>query len=384
MISNRILSRRLINKNMGYVGMNYQEWISKETRFYHSPEPLVLESGLILPQVTQAYRTWGKLNREGTNAILICHALTGSSDADDWFSGFFGAGCVCDPESKFILCINVLGSCYGSTGPTSLNPGSNEPYGSDFPSVTVRDMVKAQAQVALSLGIKSFEVIFGGSLGGMQVLEWAILYPEMVRAIVPIACPAKHSAWAIGLSEAQRCAIYADGNWQGGHYYLPYDPPAAGLMTARMIAMCSYRSMASFEKKFSRRLQNDKRNLFAIESYLRYQGEKLVRRFDANSYIILSKTMDSHDISRDRGDTVKEILAEIHQPALVISITSDLLYWPDEQQELVDNIPNAELVVLDSPHGHDAFLIDMDFLNRQILRFINPVAVPKAAIQKVE
>jgi homoserine O-acetyltransferase len=349
--------------------MIFENWISKETLFYHSPESMVLESGLVLPRITLAYRTWGRLNAAGDNAILVCHALTGSADANDWFSGFFGDGHVCDPAHHYIICINVLGSCYGSTGPTSLNPESNKPYGSDFPAITVRDIVKAQAMLARSLGIQSFDLLFGGSLGGMQVLEWALLYPDMVKAIVPIAAPAKHSAWAIGLSDTQRCAIYADANWQGGHYYQPYRPPAAGLATARMIAMCTYRSKESFDLKFSRRRQEDRKDLFAIESYLRYQGEKLVKRFDANSYIILSKSMDSHDISRGRGGDIRRTLSEIHQPALVVSIPSDVLYWPTEQEELVEYMPNAECAVLESPHGHDAFLIDMEILNKQIVRF---------------
>jgi homoserine O-acetyltransferase len=358
--------------------MLFKQWISKETLFYHVPEPLVLESGCVLSGITLAYRTWGMLNEAGNNAILVCHALTGSSDADDWFSGFFGEGHVCDPARHYIVCINVLGSCYGSTGPTSLNPATNKPYGSDFPSITVRDIVKAQAMLARSLGIHSFELIFGGSLGGMQVLEWALLFPDMVKAIVPIATTAKHSPWAIGLSDAQRSAICADANWQGGHYYQPYRPPAAGLATARMIAMCTYRSKASFDFKFARRHQDNREDLFAIESYLRYQGDKLVKRFDANSYIILSKSMDSHDISRGRGGDVRRTLSDIHHPALVVSITSDVLYWPAEQEELVEYIPNAESAVLNSPHGHDAFLIDMAVLDGHIVRFLQRSAELKS------
>jgi homoserine O-acetyltransferase len=354
--------------------MIFEDWISKEILFYHAPEPLVLESGSILPQVTLAYRTWGELNAAGDNAILVCHALTGSSDADDWFAGFFGDGGVCDSSRKFIVCINVVGSCYGSTGPTSINPETSRPYGSDFPVVTVRDIVKAQALLVESLGIQSFEVIFGGSLGGMQVLEWALMYPDLVKSLVPIAVPAKHSPWAIGLSDAQRCAIYADVNWQKGHYYQPYNPPVAGLAAARMVAMCTYRSKASFDAKFSRQRQEGNKNLFAIESYLRYQGEKLGKRFDANSYIVLSKSMDSHDISSGRGDDIGKTLAKINQPVLVVSITSDVLYLPEEQEELAAHMPNAELAVLDSPHGHDAFLIDMETLNKQILQFMRRVS----------
>lgn len=315
--------------------------------------------------VKVAYRTWGKLNAKRNNAVIICHALTGWADADGWWEPLFGPGKTFDPDRDFIICSNVLGSCYGTTGPTSVDPETGCPYGPDFPRIAIRDMVRVQAALLDELGVEKIKLAIGGSMGGMQVLEWGLMYPEKVEAIAAFAASGRHSAWCIGLSEAQRQTIYADPNWRGGYYTLER-PPAAGLAAARMMAMCAYRSWASLDGKFGREKREDGR--WQIVSYLHHQGEKLVNRFDANSYITLTLAMDTHDVSRGMGD-YHAVLASIQQPTLIVAIDSDVLYPPHEQQELANWIPNAELVTLHSPHGHDAFLIDMEELNGMVIDF---------------
>ncbi|HET7307484.1 MAG TPA: homoserine O-acetyltransferase [Gammaproteobacteria bacterium] len=327
-------------------------------------EPLELESGQTLAGVEIAYRTWGQLNGARDNAVLICHALTGSADADEWWPGLFGAGRAFDPTRDFIICSNVLGGCYGSTGPATAIPGALRTWGPEFPSVMVRDMVHAQAALLDALGVERLKLVVGGSLGGMQVLEWAALYPERVDAIAPIATTARHSAWAIGLNEAQRQAIRADINWMQG-YYPPGVQPHFGLAAARAFAMCSYRGWASFEQ-FGRERRASGR--YQVESWLNYHGGKLAKRFDANSYITLTQAMDSHDLGRGRG-SVAAALAAIEQPALVVTIDSDMLYPPAEQALLARYLPHAQWAPLSSPHGHDAFLIDTDALNQLLVDF---------------
>ncbi|MCG6134642.1 MAG: homoserine O-acetyltransferase [Nostoc sp. LLA-1] len=345
--------------------MNYQHFISPQTQYYHLPKPFELEGGEVLTGVQVAYRTWGKLNSEGDNGILICHALTGSADADDWWEGLLGVKKALDSDRNFVVCSNILGSCYGTTGATSINPQTGIRYGGSFPAITIRDMVHLQAALIKYLGIKSLQLVIGGSLGGMQVLEWALLYPEIVQAIAPIATSGRHSAWCIGLSEAQRQAIYADPNWLGGHY-TPEQPPNQGLAVARMMAMSAYRSWQTFTDRFGRQYDASAEQ-FSISRYLQYHGQKLVERFDPNTYITLTKAMDSHDIAQ--GQDYKSVLQSIKQPALVVAIDSDILYPPIEQQELADLIPHAQLGFLKSIYGHDAFLIDIEALNELLINF---------------
>jgi homoserine O-acetyltransferase len=340
-------------------------FMSPETRFLDLPGPLPLEQGGQLASVRVGYRTWGTLDPDGSNAVVICHALTGSADADLWWTRMFGPGRAFDPERDFVVCSNILGSCYGTTGPTSIDPGTGRPYLGDFPAISVRDMVEAQRRLVTALGVKKIRMVIGGSLGGMQTLEWGLMAPEMVESLGFVASTARHSAWCIGLSEAQRQAIAADPRWKDGRYD-PDDPPAAGLAAARMMAMISYRSMPSFEQRFGRRGQTAE--LFAVESYLRYQGQQLVDRFDPATYVTLTKAMDTHDVSRGRGDH-EEVLRSIRQPTLVVSIDSDVLYFPSEQREVASLVPNARLAVMDSPHGHDAFLIDVDRLSDMVADF---------------
>lgn len=332
------------------------------------------ESGDRLHEVPVEYETWGELNDARDNVLLVCHALTGSARVDDWWGGILGPGRALDTDRYFVLCANVPGSCYGTVGPTTVNPTTGRPYGPEFPQVTVRDMVRLERLLLDRLDIQGVAAAIGGSMGGMQVLEWAFC-DDYVRTLIPMGVGGRHSAWCIGWSEAQRQAIYADPKWQDGHYD-PEDPPRAGLAAARMSAMISYRSRHSFEDRFGRErmsAENGQEPPFAVESYLRYQGEKLVDRFDANSYVRLTQAMDTHDVSRDRG-RYEEVLQLIRQPMLVVGTDSDVLYPLAEQKELANYIPHAELAVLDSPHGHDAFLIETEYLNNVIPTWIEEQA----------
>ena len=325
-----------------------------------------LESGQVLEGLSIAYRTWGELNAAADNVVLVCHALTGSADADQWWPGLIGPGCALDPEKDFIVCSNVLGGCYGSSGPLyPVSARDGRTLGLDFPEVTVRDIVRAQRRLVDALGVRRLQLVIGPSLGGMQVLEWAATYPELVSSIAPIGTSARHSAWCMGIGEAQRAAIESDPRWCDGRYDAD-SPPASGLATARMMAMVSYRSFANFESRFAR--HEDQSRDFEVHRYLRYQGDKLVGRFDAASYYRLTQAMDTHDVGRGRGGT-PQVLASITCPALVVSVTSDVLYLPEEQQFIADHLANAELEVLDSPHGHDGFLIETDALGEMVKDF---------------
>jgi homoserine O-acetyltransferase len=354
--------------------MKYQNFISDRTKFYQIPNPLKLELGGILAHVQIAYRTWGKLNANRDNAVLICHGFTANADADSWWSGLFGEGKTFDPNRDFIVCSNVLGSCYGSTGAVSINPENDNLYGASFPAITIRDMVRSQYELMQGLSISQWKLVTGGSLGGMQTLEWAVMYPDLVKAIAPISVSGRHSPWSIALAESQRQAIYADPLWQNGNYDANY-PPHQGLEIARMIATCSYYSRPDFVKRFGREI--DQNGDFVIANYLRQEGEKFLKRFDANVYVSLTKAMDTHDLGRDRGDYYA-VLASIDQPTLVISNATDLLYFAEEQQELAKSIPQADLVQINSIHGHDSFLIDLEELNLLLLNFIKVGTMQKA------
>jgi len=331
-------------------------------------DPFELECGSVLEGVGVAYRTWGRLTQEADNAIVVCHALTGSADADLWWGDLIGPGKALDPERDFIICSNVLGSCYGTTGPTAPAPRSDAQWGADFPEVTVRDIVEVQRRLLDTLGVKRIRLVIGGSLGGMQALEWSLL-DDRVEAAVVIAASARHSAWCIAQSEAQRAAIAADLRWCGGRYD-PKRPPDAGLAAARMMAMCSYRSPASFENRFGRAADGGAG--FRVSSWLTHHGGQLVARFDANSYVCLTRAMDRHDVGRGRGGVARS-LGSVQTPTLVVSIDSDGLYPPVEQQELARLIPDAELHTLRSQHGHDGFLIETDQLEHRVRIFRDDV-----------
>jgi homoserine O-acetyltransferase/O-succinyltransferase len=323
-------------------------------------QPFITESGFRFEEPEVAYKTWGRLNTERDNVILICHALTGHAAADEWFPGIFGQGRICDPSKNFIICINVPGSNYGSVGPWSADPKTGEPYRTSFPEITIRDMVRFQQMLLNQLGITGLQLVIGGSLGGMQALEFLIMQPNIKSAAL-IAMGKAHTPWAIGISHAQRTAIYSDTRWNGGLY--EYDKgPSAGLAAARMMAMITYRTPDDYNKKFGRKLQNEN-GQFQIESYLNYQGEKLSKRFDALSYVILTKAMDTHDITRGRG-YIDQVLNRIEIPVQVIGINSDHLYPTSEQKELAGLLPNGRYHEINSSYGHDAFLIEFEQINK--------------------
>jgi len=340
--------------------------ISKETRLWRPGTTFTLESGIDVPDVQVAFRTWGRLASDGGNAVLVCHALTGSADADAWWTGLFGPGKALDPDRDFIVCSNVLAGCYGTSGPIQPHPEDGQPWGSRFPVVTVRDMVRLQAALLDHLGVGELQLVLGPSLGGMQVLEWAASYPERVKAMAPIGVSGRHSAWCIAIGETQRRAIMLDPAWCDGRY-APDRPPRHGLAVARMMAMVSYRSWENFDSRFARKRQ-DWDNQFAVSSYLNYQGEKLYRRFDANTYVRLTQAMDSHDLARGRKEYA-ELLAALNMPALIVSVDSDVLYPPREQEELAELLPAARYRLLHTPAGHDGFLIETDALSDMILEF---------------
>lgn len=339
--------------------------ITAETRFLTVPGNFVLENGSTLRDVEIAYRCWGDPANAGDNTILICHALTGSADVEAWWPNIIGSGKAFDPVHDYIVCANILGSCYGTTGPVSVRPGSDERYRADFPRITVRDMVVLQRVLLDELGVNKIELVTGPSLGGMQALEWAASYPDRVRSIVPIGVGGRHSAWCIGISEAQRAAIAADPDWNDG-YYSDESPPSKGLAAARMMAVCTYRSWKSFDSRFGR--EQKARDEYQVQSYLRHQGEKINDRFDANTYVTLTHAMHTHDLSRGRGDYL-EVLRSLRQPALVVSVSTDSLYPPEEQQVLAEHLPAASYEVLESDHGHDGFLIETEALGEKIARF---------------
>lgn len=345
--------------------MTKETFVSSQLRTLPLSKPFELEGDGRLEAVVVAFRTWGKLNQARNNAVLVCHALTGSPDVDDWWGDLLGPGRALDPERDFVVATNVLGGCYGTTGPpTERSPGL-ERWGSEFPRITIRDQVRVQAEALVLLGVREVSLVVGGSMGGMQALEWGVMEPIPVGAVVAIGAPAAHSPWAVGLADAQRRAIRNDPAWREGRYD-PARPPKEGLALARMIAMCSYRSPGSFQRRFRR--ERHPAGHFQVESYLRYQGEKLGGRFDANSYLTLTQAMDSHDLARGRT-ALREVLAGFRPKILVVGIRSDILYPPYEVEELARGIPHAALVWIESPHGHDAFLMEQEYLSRVVREF---------------
>lgn len=327
--------------------------------------PFITESGFRFENPEAAYKTWGELNEGRDNVVLICHALTGHAAADEWFPGLFGEGHAADPGQDFIICINVPGSCYGSVGPWTVNPDTGEPYRADFPELTIRDMVRFQQQLLDQLNIRGIKRIIGGSLGGMQALEFVIM-DSRIRTAVLMAMGKAHTPWAIGISHAQRAAITGDASWKGGYYEKDYGP-SGGIAAARMMAMITYRTPEDYNRKFGRKLQNED-GQFQVESYLNYQGEKLAKRFDALSYVILTLAMDTHDISRGR-ETFEQVLNHVEIPVEVVGIDSDHLYPVSEQKELAALLPNGRYHEIKSDYGHDAFLIEFE----QLSDIIKPV-----------
>ncbi|KAI0785922.1 homoserine O-acetyltransferase [Abortiporus biennis] len=386
-----------------------------------------LESGRTLKQVPVAYKTWGKLNAARDNVMIICHAFTGSADVEDWWGPLMGKGKAFDPTRFFIFCGNVMGSPYGSASPVTINPDTGKPYGPEFPLTTIRDDVRIHKLVLDHLGVSSVAVVIGGSMGGMAVLEWPLCTPKgYVRHVIPIATSARHSAWCISWGEAQRQSIYSDPEYDDGYYT---KQPSSGLAAARMAALLTYRSRDSFESRFGRKAQNTtgvltpprspviptvdddpstehndgcrntkqrnsvsstpsasratspppRKPIFSAQSYLRYQGEKFIARFDANCYIHITRKLDTHDVARgrlispdeDESTALSRVLSTLPPRALVIGIQTDGLFTPSEQREIAEHIPDAQLIIIPSPEGHDGFLLEFELINGHILRFLH-------------
>ena len=327
-------------------------------------ESFPMESGAVLPELEIAFTTHGTLNEERDNVIWICHALTANADPAEWWPGLVGEGKLFDPGRHFIVCANMLGSCYGTTGPQSVNPETGKPYLDTFPLVTVRDMVRAHILLRRHLGIERIALAIGGSMGGQQVLEWAVMEPGHIARICLLASNARHSPWGIAFNEAQRMAIRADQTLHG-------EGPEAGqlgLEAARAIAMLSYRNYQTYKKSQSES-SDELMDGFRASSYQRYQGLKLRKRFDAFTYLTLSKAMDSHNIGRGR-DGIRNALGLVRAKTLIISIESDLLFPVEEQVELANHIPDAILQVIESAYGHDGFLIENEQISRITSRFL--------------
>lgn len=337
--------------------------MEKHDHTFHYNQKFELEAGESLPGFQLKYTTAGKLNAERNNVIWVCHALTGSSDFTDWWGGLFTAGGPFDPSRHFIICANILGGCYGSTGPLSLNPQTGKSYYHDFPLITIRDVVRAFDLLRTELRINRVHTLLGGSLGGQQVLEWAILQPEVFQHIIPISCNAYHSPWGVAFNEAQRMAIEADPTWKEN------DPRAGieGLKAARAIGMLSYRQYDIYQET-QREKNNEPIDGFRAATYQRYQGDKLTNRFNTFTYFLLSKVMDSHNVGRQRT-SIESALNSIKARTLVIGIESDLLFPISEQKFLATHIPNAGYETIQSLYGHDGFLVEFEHLKKIITHY---------------
>ncbi|MGQ9609949.1 MAG: homoserine O-acetyltransferase MetX [bacterium] len=362
---------------------------TKYFTFAHPPNELVLDSGEKLGPITLAYETYGKLNEDKSNAILIVHALSGDAHAagyhegatkPGWWEGAIGPGKAFDTEQYFVICSNIIGGCKGSTGPSSINPKTGKRYATDFPTITIRDMVKAQRHLIDYLKIDRLLCVAGGSMGGMQVLEWMATYPERLKSAIPIATAAKHSPQQIAFNEVGRQAIMSDANWKNGNYY-DSELPAKGLALARMIGHITYMSDKSMEEKFGRQRKNGKQPFkfsieFEVEGYLHYHGDNFVKRFDANSYLYITKAMDMFDVSK--GRPLNEVFTGLDAKVLVISFKSDWLYPSYQSLEIVKACKMAGVDTtyceINSTYGHDAFLLEMESETHLIKHFLKKVS----------
>ncbi len=361
--------------------------------FAEPPNEMILDSKAKLGPITIAYETYGTLDKNRDNVVLVLHALTGDSHAagyysenDDkpgWWDNMIGPGKGIDTDKYFVVCANVLGGCMGSTGPMSVNPKTGRPYGMSFPFVTIADMVRTQKALLDHLGIDKLLSLIGGSMGGMQVLQWAIQYPEMVRSAIPLATTMRHSALGIAFNEVARQAIVADPNWNNGDYY-EGKKPDMGLSVARMIGHITYLSDEAMRRKFGRRLQ-DKEDFsfnfeadFQVESYLRYQGAKFVERFDANSFLYITKAADYFDLARqDTSGSGIQVFSRSKARYLVVSFTSDWLYPTYQSRDMVKAIKKSGLDVsfceIEAEWGHDAFLLSSERLTNLVKGFLESV-----------
>ena len=360
---------------------------SVETKYYNAPEDeeFILESGAKLPGLRIAYETYGKLNSRKTNAILICHALSGDAHAagyhdgekkPGWWDDMIGPGKAFDTEKYFVVCSNAIGGCKGSSGPNSIDPSTGKHYGLGFPIVSVKDMVNAQKRLIDFLGIKKLLSVCGGSMGGMQALQWAVSYPGIVSSCIPIAANYKHSAQQIAFDEVGRQAIMADPAWNGGNYY-EKGHPSAGLAVARMVGHITYMSNKSMEQKFGRALKKEELGYefsteFEVEGYLRYRGDSFVKRFDANSYLYITKAMDYFDLQQDKK--LHDAFKGVNVRFLIIAFSSDWLYPPFQSKEIVRALKMNGIDVtyceITSDCGHDAFLLEFDEETKLIKYFL--------------
>jgi len=364
-----------------------------QTKYYtfaHPPDELVLESGEKLGPITIAYETYGQLNQKKSNAVLILHALSGDAHVagynspndkkPGWWDFMVGPGRPFDTNKYFVICSNVLGGCKGSTGPSSINPKTSKPYGLEFPVVTTGDWVEAQARLIDYLGIEKLLNVVGGSMGGMQALEWAVLFPDRVKTATLIATSAKLSAQGIAFNEVSRRAIMMDPRWNGGDYYEIGDKPDAGLALARMIAHITYLSEESLHQKFGRKLKDREKygynfsTEFQVESYLHYQGDVFIKRFDANSYLYITKAIDYFDITKGGQLTLEQALKPAKAKFLLLSFTSDWLYPSRDSKEIVralkKNNIEATYCEIKTDYGHDSFLIRNPVMEEMIANFL--------------
>ncbi|WP_420334701.1 homoserine O-acetyltransferase MetX [Roseibium sp.] len=375
------------------VKANQAETPSSKLARFPADQPLELDSGVQLAPWQIAYETYGALNSDKSNAILVCHALTGDqyvastnpvTGKPGWWDLMVGPGKPIDTNHYFVVCANVLGGCLGTTGPASINPETGTPYGLDLPVITIRDMVRAQARLVDHLGIDTLFTVIGGSMGGMQVLQWAASYPERVFAAVPIAAAARHTSQNIAFHEVGRQAIMADPNWCGGGYIDEDVRPTKGLAVARMAAHVTYMSDESLHQKFGRNLQDRDRLTFGfdadfqIESYLRHQGMTFVDRFDANSYLYVTRAMDYFDLAHEFGGSLPAAFADTKTRFCVMSFTSDWLFPTSESRSVVKALnaaaANVSFVEIESDRGHDSFLLDVPEMFETIQGFMTGAA----------
>ncbi|MDX5393310.1 MAG: homoserine O-acetyltransferase [Caulobacteraceae bacterium] len=358
------------------------------------PAALRLESGATLAPLEIAYKTYGRLNADRSNAVLVCHALTGDQHAASahpitgkpgWWARVIGPGLPLDPDRYFIICSNVVGGCMGSTGPSSINPETGAPYALSFPVITIADMVRAQALLLDALGVETLFAAVGGSMGGMQVLQWAAMYPERLRSAVCIAAAARHSAQNIAFHEVGRQAIMADPDWRNGAYQAAGTRPEKGLAVARMAAHITYLSEAALQRKFGRELQRDGLSWgfdapdFQVESYLRYQGATFVDRFDANSYLYITRALDYFDLAASHGGVLADAFRRARDVRFcVLSFSSDWLYSTSESRDVVRALNaagcRASFVEIETDKGHDAFFLDEPVMDSALRGFFQSQA----------
>jgi len=341
----------------------------KSDSIFHYPREFELESGGKLPVFQLKYTTYGRLNKERDNVVWVCHALTGSSDFTDWWGGFFDSTSLYSPSEYFVICANTLGGCYGSTGPLSLNPSTGLPYLHDFPQITTRDAIRAFDLLRKHLQIQKVHTLIGGSLGGQQALEWAIEQPDVFKNLVAVATNAVHSPWGIAFNEAQRMAIAADPTWQENNERAGIE----GLKAARAIAMISYRAYDGYGITQAEK-NHEKLDGFRSASYQQYQGQKLANRFNAYTYWLLTKMMDSHNVGRGRK-SIEAALQKIKADTLITGIETDILFPVSEQKFLTANILNSKYKEISSHFGHDGFLVEFDQLKRIVRNFLREPAL---------